>query len=203
MRDNDVLPYKILIFDDQVGRASWGALTAAQLELHEFEVEHVFDWELAIKAISDSHIDIAIVDLDLNIPQDGLEFLKVLRGKKQALPVILSTGNEDYSNRPIREYADALASGPVMFYLKHSEVELIELVREASNRVDPVRRSLSLMSACGLENEEFMVDGQTYTVNDLLISSEKNDSLIRGLRESLQALVLEMSARTHGGQNLQ
>ena len=199
MRDSNVLPYKVLIYDDEVGISAWGKLTAAELRNYEFEVIDVSEWDSALTAISENHVDIVIVDLDLNRPEDGLEFLKVLRAKKQAVPVILATGNNEYSNRPIRTYADALASGPVMFYLKNSSVELIDLVREASNRVDPVRRSLALMSASGMGNEEFRVDEQVYTVDDLLVSNEKTDSMMRGLREALQELVFEMSAGTHGG----
>jgi len=192
-RDNDVLPYKILIFDDQVGTTSWGQLTSAELRLFEFDVDHVSDWSEAIEYIDHNHIDIVIIDMDLERPENGFDFFRIIRGKKQAIPVILATGNEAYLEMPISQYEDALASGPVMFCSKLSGRKIIDLVREAANRVDPVRRSLSLMSNSGLGEKELSVDGEVYTIDELLKSSERNDSILRGLRESLQALVLEMS----------
>jgi len=197
MPNNDALPYKILIFDDQIGIDSWGEVTATQIRQEGFDVTHVSDWTTATEFISSRHVDIVVVDLDLNIRETGFDLLKIIRERNQALPVILATGNETYLDRPIAGYVDALASGPVMFYSKNSEVNFTDQIIEAANRVDPVRRSLSLMSEAGMGEKEFEIDGISYTVDELLISSRRTDELIRGLRESLQALILEMSSNAH------
>jgi hypothetical protein len=114
------------------------------------------------------------------------------RGLRQ--PIILVSGNIDFLNAPISEYADALAMGPVTFYDKRSAVDFVDVVREAANRVDPIRRSFRLMSDAGLGDKQFNVEGKRYTVNELLVSSLSSDDLVRTLREALYSLVLESQA---------
>ena len=192
MSESDVLPYSVLVFDDD---ATWGKLIEINLQQHEYIVSHVLNWSEATRAIDSNHFDIVVADLDLGTPRTGMDFLEYIRSKNRHQPVILVTGNEQYLDRPIRDYVDALASGPVSFYSKLAEGDFLEIVRESSNRVDPVRRCLAMMCDAGMENEEFQVDGEVYRIKDLLISNEKTDTLTRSLRESLQSLMIELKCR--------
>lgn len=188
---DDLLPYRVLVFDDKEGVSAWGPQQVKVLRGTEFKGAHVSTWEAAEDALAEAHWDIIILDLDLNGPRTGEEFLEHLRETHRTHPVILVTGNEGYLERPIHKYAHALASGPVTFYAKDSEEDLLELLREASNRVDPIRRTLSLMKAAGMESREFQVDGETYSVDDLLKQGQRTDAVVRSLRESLQAFIVE------------
>ena len=188
-----MLPYKVLIIDDQRGASSWGQVAKAELELHEFVVVHVDSWGMAEEAIAKADFDIIVIDLDLESPQDGLELLKVLRGRGHSQPIVLATGNSSYLDRPVRDYGEALASGPVVFYSKLEDVDFLSLVRESSNQVDSLKRALRLMREAGLGSAEFTVDGTEMTVDEILRSRPATDSLSRSLRESLNMLILQLA----------
>ncbi len=191
MPNGDAMPYRVLILDDKVGKSSWGAIGSIELEEHEFVSTHVSNWEEATETLQSTHYDIIIVDLDLDSPKNGLDFLAYLRSTNRSQPVVLVTGNQGYLERPIYTYRDAFALGPVSFFSKLSDANLVEVVREAALRVDPVRRSLAIMKEAGLGSVTFTVDDEEYTVDDLLVPGEKTDLLMQALRESLQALLLE------------
>jgi hypothetical protein len=111
-------------------------------------------------------------------------------------PIVLVSGVTAFLNAPISDYADALAVGPIQFYNKRSSTQFLDVIREASHRVDPVRRVLRLMKEAGLGDKPFPVtqeDGSVkeYKVADLLESSLTTDDLIRALREALYELTLE------------
>ena len=186
------LPYDVLIIDDQIGDMSWGEVTKLRLEEYEFSAKHVSTIEDAYSEISQANYDIIIIDLDLQSPKTGADLQIELRNKGLRQPVILVTGVRDFLSAPLSDYADALALGPVSFYDKRSKVDFIGVVREVSNRVDPVRRVLRLMKEAGLGDQTFKVDDKEYTVEEILASSLAGDDLVRTLRESLYALVLEL-----------
>src|SRR5439155_12764417 len=94
-------------------------------------------------------------------------------------PIILVSGSEGYLDAPISRYADALATGPVSFFNKLGNVDFIDAAREASNRVDPLRRALRLMVDAKLGSQVFEVDGERMTVADILQSAKASDSLGR------------------------
>jgi len=190
----NLLPYKVLVVDDHAGTTSWGEIIKALLEGHEFNIIHVYTADQAREAIQKTVIDIFIIDLDLQSPETGVDLQRNLRKRGFRQPIILVSGNIDFLNASISEYADALAMGPVTFYDKRSEVDFVEVVREAANRVDPIRRSFRLMSEAGLGDKQFNVEGKRYTVNELLVSSLSSDDLVRTLREALYSLVLESQA---------
>ena len=190
----NLLRYKVLVVDDHAGTTSWGEIIKPLLEGHEFNIIHVYTADQAREAIQKTVIDIFIIDLDLQSPETGVDLQRNLRKRGFRQPIILVSGNIDFLNASISEYADALAMGPVTFYDKRSEVDFVEVVREAANRVDPIRRSFRLMSEAGLGDKQFNVEGKRYTVNELLVSSLSSDDLVRTLREALYSLVLESQA---------
>jgi len=190
-----VLPYDVLIVDDQTGPQSWGAIIKQLLEEHEFNVTHVSTIEQANMEISRVAYDIFVIDLDLQSPKTGMDLQIELRKKGLRQPVILVSGVLDFLSRPISEYSDVLALGPVSFYDKRSRRGFLEVVREVSNRVDPIRRVLRLMKDAGLEKRVFRVHDKDYTVGEILESSLTSDDLVRTLRESLYALMLEWQAK--------
>jgi len=189
-----LLPYEVLVVDDEKRLGSWGELTKMLLEGHEFKVDHVYSLDEATQAIKKKGYDIFIIDLFLQTAESGLDLQKQLRGMGRHEPIILVTGQRDYLSQPLSNYADNLAQGPLQFYEKNSTLDLLQVVREVSNRIDPIRRSFRLMEQAGLGNKEFGVSGRKYTVSQLLQSSITTDDLVRTLRESLYALVLENQA---------
>jgi len=184
----------VLVVDDHAGQTSWGEIIKVLLEDHEFNILHVYTADQAREAIQRAVIDIFIIDLDLQSRETGVDLQRDLRKRGLRQPIILVSGNIDFLNAPISDYADALAMGPVTFYDKRSAVDFVGVVREAANRVDPIRRSFRLMSEAGLGDKQFNVEGKRYTVNELLVSSLSSDDLVRTLREALYSLVLESQA---------
>ncbi len=191
---SSILSYKVLVVDDQKRPASWGEITKAVLEEFEFEVDHVNTIEEAIVAIKTVLYDIFIIDLDLQSQRTGADLHRELRAMGLSQPIILVTGNQNFLSQPLANFSDVLSQGPVQFYDKSNKRDLSEVVREVANRVDPIRRSFKLMSKAGLGGREFWIDSQKYTVDQLLQSSLTTDNLVRTLRESLYALVLESQA---------
>lgn len=187
------LPYDVLVIDDQVGSTSWGEIIKLRLEECEFQVKHISTLNEARSEISRAAYDIIVIDLDLQSPETGDQLQIEFRNRGLRQPVILVSGNPVFLDRPISSYANALANGPVSFYDKRTapQNDFVVVVREVSNRVDPIRRILRLMKDAGLGNKTFNVNGGTYTVSQLLESSLTSDDLIRTLRESLYGLMLE------------
>ncbi len=192
MSPDERVPLKIIILDDHRGKSSWGYLTSKQLERAGYESVHVTTWNDAVQAIESSYFDVFIVDLDLNEPRNGRDFLRYLRENDYAQPVILATGNEAYLEQSIEEYAESLASGAVQFYSKMSGMDLEAVLDQASTMVDPVRRSLALMQTAGMGDRKIRVNGEEYTVDELLALDPNTSSLIRKLREALRTVMLEI-----------
>jgi DNA-binding NtrC family response regulator len=193
---NTLLPYDVLLIDDQPGPTSWGQITKSLLEDYEYKVKHVTSVNEAKQEIFRLAYDILIIDLDLQSPIDGIDLQKELRSIGLRQPIILVSGNIDYLQRPIADYADALALGPISFYDKRSRIGFVGVVREVSNRVDPIRRVLRLMRDAGLGDKTFNIEGRQYSVKEILEAPLSSDDLVRSLRESLYALMLELQTAT-------
>jgi CheY-like chemotaxis protein len=183
------------MIDDIVGPSSWGEITKRELEGNGFVVTLVSTASEAMSALSEFAYDIIVIDANLRASETGMDIQKHLREKGLLHPVILATGDPEFLSRPVSDYADALALGPTSFFDKTSSKSFVELARETSNRVDPIRRVLRLMKEAGLGDEGFVVNDKEYTVAELLESTMSSDDLVRSLRESLYALVLEKQSR--------
>src|SRR2546422_4353509 len=163
-----LLPYQVLVVDDEQREASWGETAKIQLEQFEFVVDHVYTPTNAIAQIKLKPYDIFIIDLFLQSSESGIDLQKRIRELGLRQPIILVTGQRDYLSQPLSNFADSLAQGPIQFYDKSSRIDLLEVVREVANRVDPIRRSFKLMMEAGLGSKEFNVSGKSYTVAQLL-----------------------------------
>lgn len=192
---NHSLPYHVLIIDDAIGPGSWSEATKGELEDNGFVVTNVSTKEGAESALSQAAYDIIVIDANLHASETGMDIQKHLREKGLLHPVILATGDPEFLSRPVSDYADALALGPTSFFDKMSSKPFLDLAREASNRVDPIRRVLRLMKEAGLGNKRFLVNDKEYTVAELLESTMSSDDLVRSLRESLYELVLERQSK--------
>jgi DNA-binding NtrC family response regulator len=192
LNKSDILPYKVLIIDDQMGPSGFGQAAKIRLEMAEFQVDHTRSWQEARTRLNEVDYDIVLIDLNLQAPEDGLQALDDLRKEGHHQPVVLATGNESYLDRPIRDYSQALASGAVIFFNKLGSGDIVAIVREASNRVDSLRRALSLMRGA-FGDLEFEVDDQTMTIDQILRSPKAHELLSRALRESLNALLLDLT----------
>jgi len=192
------LPYEVLIIDDAIGLGSFGEINKILLEENEFRVTHVTSIEEARTAISGKAFDIMVIDLDLQSRINGLGLHTELRRAGHMQPIVLTTAVESYLNEPISTYAVALAVGPLQFFNKRGTVQFLDVMRDASHRVDPIRRVLRLMKEAGLGDTCFPVkeDGNVrkYKVDELLESTKTTDDLVRALREALYELTLEWQA---------
>jgi len=185
-------PYKVLILDEKGGASSWGQITKRELEEGGFEAIHKRDISEALTEIERDYYDILVVDLDLGGSEDGIAFQRRIREMGLTQPVLFVTGNEEYLNSRVFQYSDAFRRGPVLFFEKTSGGSLMEVVLEAANRVDPIRRSLFIMKKAGLGQREFRIGDHVFSVDQLLLPNPNTDSFVRSLRESLQELVMEI-----------
>jgi DNA-binding NtrC family response regulator len=192
MTEYSLADYKILILDEKPEPSSWGEVTKKSLEAAGFKAVHFLSVPDALTEIGREYYDLLVVDMDLGGRIDGMEFQRRIRDLGLFQPVLFVTGNDRFLETPIFQYSDTFRRGPVLFFDKTSDVDFMEVIREAINRVDPIRRSLYLMKKAGLGDEEFTVGDQIFTVDQLLLPNSNTNSLVRSLRESLQELVLEM-----------
>jgi len=183
-------PYRILILDDKKGPDSWGNLTKLDMQDRGHTAVHVYKIEEALKTINDSYYDLLIIDLDLGGEINGINFQQQIRNLNFNQPILFVTGNQEYLDLPIYRYANAFASGPVLFFDKNSD-DFEKVIDQALNRIDPINRTLNIMKKSGLGDTRFTIRGKKYTINDLLIPSENTSDIIRSLKESFQALILE------------
>lgn len=186
-----LVPYRVLIIDDNEGRSSFGKITKAMLDEHEFEASHVVSWLEAERSLATTDYDFFLIDVNLQGNEDGRAVLAELRRRGFNQPIVLMTANDECLEWPVKDYASALSSGPVSFVNKH-EVDFVTVARDVSNRVDSLRRSVRLMREAGLGDEVILVNNQTVRVADLLRSSALDGDVLRALRESLNVLLLRM-----------
>lgn len=182
--------YNIIILDNIEGPDSWGNLTKLDLLDKGYRATHVYDVDTALRYIEKEYFDLFIIDLNLGGDVDGIKFQEHIRDLNYMQPILFVSGNQDFLELPIHRYANAFARGPVVFFDKTTD-DFDNTVDEAINRIDPIHRSLNIMKNSGLGETEFTIRDQKYTVNELLIPSRANYSIIRSLKESFQGLLLE------------
>ncbi|MCC6598827.1 MAG: response regulator [Alphaproteobacteria bacterium] len=83
-------PASILIAEDnEVSRNMMSGILRAQ----DYEVHGAIDGESAIRVIKSTHIDLALVDINM-APKGGFEFVRYLVAEGRKLPVIIITGDD-------------------------------------------------------------------------------------------------------------
>lgn len=123
----------LLVEDDQL----LGDGIRAGLKQDGYTVDWVQDGESADHALQSEHFDIVV--LDINLPRcSGLDVIKRLRGRKQAVPVLLLTARDTVSDRVqgLDCGADDYLTKP--FDLDELNARLRALLRRSSGRVTPL-----------------------------------------------------------------
>src|SRR2546426_2455820 len=193
MTKRDILPYRVLIVDDEKGESGFGEQAKIQLELEEFEVVHALTWDEAKALLVKYSFDIVVVDLQLRGPEDGIRVVEEIRRKDSRQTIVLVTGDDSYLDRTLRSYGDTFTAWPVHFWSKiGAKLKFVEAMREASMLVDPFRRALRLSQAAGLDKATFEIDGEEMTVAQILDLPRATAFLNRTMRESLDTLLLEL-----------
>jgi len=193
MSNDAIFPYKVLLYDDE---PAYAQTIKILLEKNGFKVVVVSKWDEANAEVNSHYFDIVITDLELGGQNTGKDFLELIRKKNGHQAIIIITGDSDFLDEPIREYVNILSSGPITFCDKR--VDIVIVAREVINRIDPVRRCLSIMSEMGMANREFKLGEKSYKVKELLAPNEETESLILNLREALADLMIEMIGKING-----
>ncbi len=198
---NDLLKYRVLIIDNQIGPSSFGQITRVKLERREFAVDHVTSSDEARRSMEQRHYDILIVDVTMQATQNGVSLVRELRAEGCDQPIVLATGNENYLDQKVRYYGDVFSLGLTTFFNKNEPLRIQAVIAEIASRVDPLKRALRLMSEAGLGGRSIIMDdGEVLTVDQILTSKDSTDTLARGLRDGLGVLLLELKAsRGQGG----
>ncbi len=175
--------------DDNPG---WTRIQAFSLRDGGYAVQVANSARQALDVAARALFDLVVIDINLGSRETGDEVARILREGGFMQPIILVSGDENQLSRPIVEFSSVLALGPTHFWDKNDEeTELVDVVRQASRGVDPIRRSLLLMKAAGLGGRQFRIDDAVFTVDDLLDPSQPVEGVLAGLREALMALLVE------------
>ncbi len=150
----------------------------AFLERHEYRVDWVEDGLLAKDALRTGEFDLAI--LDLGLPgQDGLEFLKAVRGDKADVPILILSARETTKNR-----IDGLNLGADDYLTKPFDMdELLARCRALVRRSAGRTRML-------LEYEGLVLD-----LDQKKASYDGNDVVLQPLAFRLLTILLERRGR--------
>ena len=82
---------KILVVDDD---PAFNKMLCTFLQKQGYNVEHAYSSESALTVFQSQKIDLVLTDFKLP-DMDGLELIKILKGKKESIPVILITNYSD------------------------------------------------------------------------------------------------------------
>lgn len=148
-------PMRILLVEDNVELANW---IAKLLRSDNFAVDCVFDGEDADHALRVNEFSLVI--LDLSLPKmDGLEVLRRLRQRNNAVPVIILTANSSLRGRVsgLDEGADDYLAKP--FEIAELEARIRVQLRRSSNRAAPIVRYGDLQFDS--RTREFSISGNT------------------------------------------
>lgn len=119
--------HSILIVDDDVDILK---VLKANLELQGFDVYTAEDWSDAKKKISETQIDLLLLDLTLP-DKDGLQICKEIRQTGMMLPIIMLTARDKLSDKII-----GLESGADDYVVKPFEtLELIARINACLRRI--------------------------------------------------------------------
>jgi two-component system, OmpR family, response regulator QseB len=125
---------RVLLVEDD-GMIAQGLQTA--LRQSNFAVDWVADGKSADAALQDSVFDVVL--LDLGLPQrDGLDVLRAMRQRGNAMPVIILTARDEVQNRiaGLDAGADDYIVKP--FDLDEVMARMRSVLRRAAGRGDPV-----------------------------------------------------------------
>ncbi len=146
---------RILLVEDNVELANW---IAKLLRGDNFAVDCVYDGEDADHALRVNEFSLVI--LDLSLPRmGGLEVLRRLRQRDNAVPVIILTANSSLRGRVggLDEGADDYLAKP--FEIAELEARIRVQLRRANNRADPIIRYGDI--ALDSRTRQFSMDGRT------------------------------------------
>ena len=191
MKTEPILPYRVLIVDDQEGDSCFGLITKELLETENYQAVHVTSATAAMASLNRGEdFDIFVIDVNLQGQDDGRTVLSMLRKKGYSQPIALATANPDALDEPIQAYAEALSNGPVVFVNK-TEADMLAVVEDLAARVDSLRRSLRLLRDAGLGDEKITIDDKTLSVDELLgPRTEETSRVARALGDALNVLLL-------------
>jgi len=145
---------RILLVEDNVELANW---IAKLLRSENFAVDCVYDGEDADNALRTNEFSLVI--LDLSLPKmDGLEVLRRLRQRNNAVPVIILTANASLRGRVsgLDEGADDYLAKP--FEIAELEARIRVQLRRSSNRAAPVIQYGDL--SLDTRTREFSISGK-------------------------------------------
>ncbi|WP_416861406.1 response regulator, partial [Helicobacter ganmani] len=153
---------KLAIVEDDINMRK--SLEIALGEYDEFEVVSFKSAKDALKKLDDS-IDLVITDI--NMPQmDGLEFLKVLNGRYEALII---TGNATLSKA-----IDSIRLGVKDFLTKPFEIEtLVEAILRAKKAQEVIAKASKKPVKAGKSNDKITENKQFISSSPALEKSLK------------------------------
>lgn len=125
---------RLLLVEDNLELAGW---LVKILRRDNFVVDVLYDGEAADQALSLETYDLVI--LDLTLPRiDGMQLLRRLRGRRDAVPVIILTANASLDGRVagLDEGADDYLAKP--FEIAELEARIRVQLRRSARRPDPV-----------------------------------------------------------------
>jgi two-component system OmpR family response regulator len=114
-----------------------GEAVLDQLRAEHYAVDWVRDGEMALTALQSQTYDLVL--LDLGLPRvDGLEVLRLLRGRKLRVPVLIATARDSVQQR-----VQGLDAGADDYILKPYDLDELlarirALLRRAAGRAEPV-----------------------------------------------------------------
>jgi two-component system, OmpR family, response regulator len=117
---------KILLVDDEVAFAN---NIAKLISKRGYDIITVYNGESAVKAVDENDFDVIV--LDLKMPgMDGMAALKLIKGKKPGVEVIILTGHGSFESG-----IDGMQLGAFDFIMKPVRFEdLHEKIRQAYQR---------------------------------------------------------------------
>lgn len=162
---------RLLLVEDD---AMIGEAVLDLLRAEHYAVDWLRDGELADSALQTQDYDLVV--LDLGLPRkDGLDVLRALRGRRQRVPVLVTTARD-----AVRQRIDGLDAGADDYLLKpYDPDELLAriraLLRRASGRAEPVYdyKGLQISTVtheATLHGEPLALSAREWAVLELLVS---------------------------------
>jgi len=191
MVDSLLQGYNFLVVDNQRGAASFGERKKRDLERLGAIATHVYSFKEALAEIKEHYYDVFVIDIHLGSQENGILLHDMIRELGYYQPIVFVTGRQTYLNMTMREFAPFFAAGPVTFWEKNSDIKFEQLLKEASDKVDPMRRAIYIMKENGFD-KEFIFEDKVYTIDHLLYPLKESEKIIRELRESFYALIIDL-----------
>ncbi|KTT23718.1 response regulator [Pseudacidovorax intermedius] len=162
---------RLLLLEDDV---MIGEAVLDLLRAEHYAVDWVKDGEAAESALRTQDYDLVL--LDLGVPRrDGLEVLRNLRGRKQRMPVLITTARD-----AIQQRVEGLDAGADDYVLKPYDLDELlarirALLRRAAGRAEPVyeHKGVSLNPAtheATVEGKPIVLSAREWAVLEALIA---------------------------------